>query len=92
VIVSGVQVGGIASNAGLRRGDILLKLDETIIENLAHFKELYDSAIESNQKLVMLWVKRGALTRFVLVKQSPGTESEEVAEPEVLEVGGTEGE
>lgn len=90
VVVSGVQVGGIASNAGLRRGDILLKSDETIIENLAHFKELYNSAIDSNQKLVMLWVKRGALTRFVLVKQTPVTESEVTAEPEVSEVGGTE--
>ncbi|MCP4641236.1 MAG: PDZ domain-containing protein [bacterium] len=68
-VVSGTQVGGIAANAGLNQGDIILRMDETEVENLASFKRLYDERVASKQRLVLLDVKRSAATRYVLVKQ-----------------------
>ncbi len=75
VFISGTQVGGIAAESGLNNGDIILKVDDQPVTNLAVFKELYDQRVESKQRLVLLNVKRGALTRYVLIKQ------EEVGEP-----------
>ncbi|MCL4693212.1 MAG: trypsin-like peptidase domain-containing protein, partial [Candidatus Hydrogenedentes bacterium] len=69
VFISGTQVGGIAAESGLNQGDIVLALDDTPIANLTQFKELYNQRVESGQRLVLLNVKRGALTRFVLIKQ-----------------------
>lgn len=69
ILVVGVQVGGLAGMAGLRKGDVLLSLDEQPIENLAAFRRIYDSLVESRKRLVLIDVKRGALTQFVLLKQ-----------------------
>ena len=78
VLVSGAQVGGLAANARLQRGDIILKMDEEEIKDIAGFQEMYKARVESKKRLVMLVVKRGALTRFVLIKQDaqsqPGAE------------------
>ncbi len=69
VLISGAQVGGIANNAGLTRGDIILKIDDEDVINLTQFRQRYNTLVETQKKLTMLVVKRGALTRFVLVQQ-----------------------
>ena len=69
VLVSGTQVGGIANNAGLAQGDIILAVDNIELVNLAQFKELYDERLESGQKRVLLLVRNRALTRYVLIVQ-----------------------
>lgn len=69
IMVSGVQVGGIAASARLDQGDIVLEMDSEAIENLAHFTRLYEAAVAARKSKVLLRVKRGALTRFVLIKQ-----------------------
>jgi serine protease Do len=69
IFVSGSQVGGIAANARLQGGDIILELDGQPVEGLLPFKERYDALVAERKPLVMLSVKRGALTRFVLIKQ-----------------------
>ncbi len=76
VFISGTQVGGIAAESGLNQGDIVLAVDDTPIENLTQFKELYNQRVESGQRLVLLDVKRGALTRFVLIKQEEVEETD----------------
>lgn len=76
VFISGTQVGGIASESGLNQGDIVLEMDETHIESLTQFKELYHQRVEAKQRLVLLTIKRGALTQFVLVKQEEQTETD----------------
>jgi serine protease Do len=67
--VSGAREGGPASNAGLSAGDIILAMDGEPVRSLAHFLELYEEVTESGRELVLMDVKRGALTRFVLLKQ-----------------------
>ncbi|MBX7256182.1 MAG: trypsin-like peptidase domain-containing protein [Candidatus Hydrogenedentes bacterium] len=72
MFISGCQVGGVVANAGLRQGDIVLKVDGKDLASMTAFKELYKERIESKQALVLFEVKSGALTRFVLVKQMEG--------------------
>ena len=79
VLVSGVQVGGYAANAGLVEGDILLTMDGHDLTDFQTFQELYEERATSGQRLVLLDVRRGALMRFVLIKQV----GEDVAETEM---------
>jgi len=69
VLVSGTQVGGIAGNAGLATGDIILAVDSDEVVNLAQFRELYVARLESGQPRVLLSVRNRALTRYVLIVQ-----------------------
>ncbi len=69
ILVSGVQVGGMAGNAKLRQGDIVLRMDDVEIENLQQFTKAYRTLAEAKKPMVMLFIKRGALTLYVLVKQ-----------------------
>lgn len=69
VLVSGVQVGGMAGAAGLQQGDIILELDGVEIPDLAAFRKAYRQVADSGKPLTLLLVKRGAMTRYVLVKQ-----------------------
>jgi len=72
VVISGAQVGGIAANARLSKGDIVLKIDDEGVENLSDFSSKYDKLVEQGNDLILFTVKRGALTRFVLLKQGNG--------------------
>ena len=83
VVVTGSQPGGIAASGGLGKGDILLEMDGETIQSLDGFTQIYQQRLESKQKLVMLFVKRGAVTRFVLL--NTGTEDEPSLDKELLE-------
>ena len=76
VLVSGVQVGGIAGNAQLQRNDIILRIDGNEVSDLAALKRMYRERLDSQARLVMLDVKRGALTAYVLLKQGPAAQQE----------------
>jgi len=77
ILVSGANPGGIAARAGLQDGDIILTVDAQKINDLETFKTLYKERHDAQKKLVMLFVQRGALTRFVLINAAP-----EAAQPE----------
>jgi len=72
VIASGVQVGSIAYAGGLRQGDIILVVDNQPIKGLDEFEKIYKTKLEPLAPRVLLTVKSGALSRFVLLKQGPG--------------------
>ncbi len=69
VFVSGTRVGGIAAIAGLRGGDIILRVDGDLIEGLSDFQDVYRARLDAKKPMVLLDVKRGAVTLYVLVKQ-----------------------
>jgi len=69
ILITGSQVGGIAANARLQNGDIVLKVDGEEVENLADFENKYRALVATKKRLIMLEVKRGALSRFALIKQ-----------------------
>ncbi len=64
VLVSFVEVGGVASTALLEEGDVIKKVEESKIENLDDFKKSLDQV--KDRKQMMLTVKRGKNKRFVL--------------------------
>ena len=69
ILITGTQVGGLAANARLDRGDIVLEVDGAPVEEAAHFRQTYDALLESGKPLTLLFVKKGALTRYVMIKQ-----------------------
>ena len=74
IMVSGAQAGSVAANARLSAGDIILKVDGSVVKNLDQFQEIYREKRRAAGSSVLLFVKRGALTRFVLVKQNEDEE------------------
>lgn len=83
LVVSGCQPGGLAASSGLTAGDIMLEVDKEPIKSLSQFNEVYTKAIETKKELVMLFVKRGAVTRFVLINSK--SLSEAPVDKEMLE-------
>lgn len=79
VLVSGIQVGGLAAAAELGRGDIILKVDDADVTDLETFSKLYRERVDSKKRLVLLDIRRGALMRYILIKQE--TESTNGQEP-----------
>ncbi len=73
VLASGVQVGSVAYAGGLRQGDIILMVDGEAIDDLDEFEKIYKAKLEPVVPRILLNVKSGALSRFVLLKQGPGT-------------------
>ncbi len=85
IVIAGVEVGTAAAGTGLRKGDIVLSIDGMEIANLEEFQKQYDAINEAAKRLVLLDVKRGALTRFELLKLEPGTEGEGMAAQQDIE-------
>jgi S1-C subfamily serine protease len=71
IVVTGVQVGGIAGNAGLSQGDIILKIDGVEVADREVFMSVYQQAVDQPKNRVLLVVKHGALSRYVLIKNDP---------------------
>ncbi len=85
ILVSGASPGGIAGRAGLQEADIILQLDGQKVNDLEGFKVLYKEGHEAQKKLIMLFVQRGALTRFVLINataEAPQPEEENAGHAE----------
>ncbi len=65
VMVSFVEVGGVASTALLEEEDVIKKLEQFDIKNLDDFKKSLDQV--KDREGIMLTVKRGKNLRFVLL-------------------------
>jgi serine protease Do len=65
VLVSFVEVGGVASTAQLQEDDIIVKVEKFETKNLDEFKKSLEQV--KNEKQIMLTVKRGKSKRFVLL-------------------------
>ncbi|HOK08064.1 MAG TPA: trypsin-like peptidase domain-containing protein [Candidatus Hydrogenedens sp.] len=68
IYISGVQDGSIAKNSGLLAGDVILEFEKQPVNNLEQFLKLYQDAIETNKQKILLFVQRGVVTRFILIK------------------------
>ncbi len=90
VFVTGTQVGSVASDARLNRGDIILAVDGAPVANIAAFRLIYEELVQSAKDLVLLDVKRGALTRFTLIKQREIAETQGDGPEETMEMGHAE--
>jgi serine protease Do len=77
VLVSFVEVGGVASTALLEEGDIIKRVGEYEIKTLEEFKE--DLELVKDRTEIMLTVKRGKNKRFILLL--PKKDEAEPSEP-----------
>ncbi|MEE9515427.1 MAG: DegQ family serine endoprotease, partial [Candidatus Brocadiales bacterium] len=66
VLVTDVMPGGLASTAGLRPGDLVKEVNRQRITNLADFWRIAEES--PKEKGLLLLVKRGKTTRYVLLK------------------------
>ena len=69
VVVSGVEPGGTAERAGLRRGDLILEADRKPIAGIPDLASVLGSAGEAG---TLLLVQRGDATVFVMLERSRG--------------------
>ena len=66
VIVSDIQSGSSAGEAGIQRGDIILEINRNKIENIADYKKALQESQEKNN--ILLLIKRDKSTRFVVIE------------------------
>ncbi|MCZ6786727.1 MAG: trypsin-like peptidase domain-containing protein [Planctomycetota bacterium] len=59
VLVTGVVAGKAAASAGVRSGDIILKVGKSTVWDLDAFRVRYRSTIQAQTKTVLLSIKRG---------------------------------
>ena len=75
VLVSFVEVGGVASTAQLEEDDIIKKVENFEIKNLDDFKKSLEQV--KDEKQIMLTIKRGKSKRFVLLLPEEEKKGEE---------------
>jgi Do/DeqQ family serine protease len=74
VFVSFVERGSPAQQAKIRKGDVIISIEETEIETIEDFGKLLSELEEREQFMVL--VQRGQSKVFCLVKQPPSDEDE----------------
>jgi len=68
VLVTEATNGGWAAVAGLRKDDIILKIQDRAVTDIKDFKEAMKQVIESRPKMVKVFVLRGYRTTFVFIE------------------------
>lgn len=68
VLITGVRRGGKAEEGEVRPGYILLSIDGQEIENLADFKEKYNSYVKISSKSYLLFLKFARRNWYALIK------------------------
>ena len=69
VLVSGVRAGSKADEADIFRGNVLRFIDNTEIEDLEQFKQIYETLDKLPEKGIMLQMVYRNATRFALLKE-----------------------
>jgi serine protease Do len=65
VLITTVEPGSPAEEAGLRRGDVILEVNQEAVSDVGEFGE----AIENSEKGALLLVRRGDAEIFVPLKR-----------------------
>jgi serine protease Do len=68
VVVTAVEPGSAAAEAGVRRGDVILEVDRSEVKNVGDLKE----QLAESEKRALLLVRRGNATLFVPLKREAG--------------------
>ena len=68
VWVSKVESAGIASIAGLRLGDLILKINNQSISNINEFEEYLNSILDNEPEYIQFFILRQNKTQFLFLK------------------------
>jgi len=77
VFVVGVKRLASAFEGGLRRNSVIRQVNDISVDRLSEFIEVYERSVEAEEDRVLLTVKEGGATRFVLVKVEKDEEGED---------------
>jgi serine protease Do len=66
VVVASVDPGSVADDAGLRRGDVVLEVNQTSVESVSGFRNALKKA--EGKKSILFLVRRGQNTVFLALK------------------------
>lgn len=67
VLVEGVAPGSLAQRSGLRRGDIILAVNNEPVESLSQFNEKIEKAKSEQRTRVLLLIRRGGNNLYVVL-------------------------
>jgi len=66
VLISNVEAGSAAAEAGLRRGEVIVEVNQQPVKNLEQYAGIMESALAEGS--VLLLVRRGTQSRFVAIR------------------------
>jgi len=66
VLISNVEAGSAAAEAGLRRGEVIVEVNQQPVKNLEQYAAIMESALAEGS--VLLLVRRGTQSRFVAIR------------------------
>ncbi len=66
VLIANVEPGSAAAEAGLRRGEVIVEINQQPVKSLEQYGEMMEAALAEGG--VLLLVKRGANSRFVAIR------------------------
>ncbi|RMD45463.1 MAG: Do family serine endopeptidase [Aquificota bacterium] len=67
VLVYGVKYGSVASQAGLRSGDIILSVDKKVVKTTEEFWKMVVKAEKQKKSDVLLKIKRGSMVIYTVL-------------------------
>ncbi len=77
VFVVGVKRVSPAAQGGLRRGSVIATVNDEPIRDLGEFVSRYQELVEQEEMRILLTVRRGNATRYVLLKLEQGESNDE---------------
>ena len=66
VVVVNVDPGSPADEAGIRRGDVILRIDRKTVRDLDSYERIEDE-LQGQKDPILFWIQRGGRKRFVAV-------------------------
>lgn len=69
VVITAVDPNSFAALAGIKPGDVVLKLDNNNIYTLEQFKNILDQKQKLNENVISMLLKRGESTLFVTIQK-----------------------
>ena len=65
VIIIDVKAGSLAAEKGLRKGDVIIQVDQVKVENISQISKLNDKAKSEGRSSILMLILREGLRRFV---------------------------
>ncbi len=65
VVIMDVKIGSVAADKGLRKGDVIVQVDQVKVENISQISKLNSKAKSEGRSSILMLILREGLRRFV---------------------------